>query len=135
MATVPPPTISSVACTSSIGDLSNTTVMITVPPPWVVTGTALFNGPATALAAMAYQVNDNSAVGFNPPDPTAYPAGTPGPYTFSLTSDDLPGNGQYLLTIYAWDNDNPQGTNSTCLTVQLQLVVPVLGPPTGCCTT
>jgi hypothetical protein len=72
-----------------------------IPPPWVVNGTVQFTPPATRIEAMGYQINAGAVIGFPPPPNVANPA----PYNFTLTRTDIPTNGQYLLTVYAWDDD------------------------------
>jgi len=92
--------------------------------PWTVTGTVTVSTSST-LTAMAYQINDGAINSFTTPGDTG------GTFTFQLTSDDIPGNGSFSLTIYAWDSNN--ASNSQTLTIQAVGITPTILPTLGCC--
>jgi hypothetical protein len=68
-------------------------------PPWPVGSSSSGTPP---IQSMAYQIGNSFPRAF----PPIMPVPTPDPYnpwSFSLTADDLPTLGTYLLTIYWWD--------------------------------
>lgn len=66
--------------------------------PWLVEGTV---GTTVTLTGMSYTINNNPALGIPFP-----PANYPAPFNFLLTVADIPANGSYLLTVYAYDTDS-----------------------------
>src|SRR5437764_13453380 len=91
----PTVTISSIA-----GDTNDPADVNPPAPPWAVLGTTSFTAPATKITAMAYQVDDGPVTSFPGPFPN---------WSFSLTAADHALPGLYLLTVYAWDDNNDAG--------------------------
>jgi hypothetical protein len=92
------------AITDVDGNANNPAIM-DHPPPWTVHGTVTFAAPPAGnqIATIAYQVNEGPIITFIPPLGAA--PNVPANYTFPITGSEIPVNGQYQLTVYAWDTD------------------------------
>ena len=109
------------------------TATIDPPAPWVVGGSVqiALSGTNTGLSAMGYQVDEGPVIGFAPP---AVDGTGAAPFEFSLTTDDIPAGGQYLLTVYAFDNDTAgAGSATAAITIVCVNMPSIAPPPKGCC--
>ncbi len=103
---------------SSVVGLQVTGASLTVngyPLPWGVSGTAAAGGSYT-ITSMSYSINNGPVQQISVP-----PLGN---YWFSLTAQDIPASGTYLLAVYAFNSNGE--SNATYLTLNVTLPP---GPP------
>jgi len=92
----------------SVGGNANLPPEVSAPGPWAVVGQVEITPNTLSLDAMAYQVDDGPVKAI-----LVLPTTNPGEYTFNLDATDLPANGTYLLSVFAWDNDTPASAAAT----------------------
>jgi hypothetical protein len=107
----------------------NNTVTINTSTPWTVLGN-VHTADGIGLAALGYQIDSGSVNGLDITGINSHLISQN--FSFQLTADDISANGQYLLTMYGFDDDqNGTGSNTTTVTIVAVNLAPIA--PKGCC--